>query len=124
MSAISRGLLSLVVIAIIMPLTDRTARTQQDLDQNMSGAKLFSATCAGCHRSPRGLAKARFSWTLSSYLPRHDTSSPAAARTLTADLQSADVPRAKSQPTARKSRPAAKGATEPPLRPPAPVPGR
>jgi mono/diheme cytochrome c family protein len=119
MSAVCHRLLPLI---IIVALTGGTARAQQDFDANRSGAQLFASNCAQCHRSPRGLAKDRFSWTLSHFLQQHYTSSPASAQTLTAYLQSADASRTKPRPAARKSRPTA--TSVPPLRPPAPVPAR
>ena len=121
MSALGRRLSSLIII--IGALTGGPARAQ-DLDQGKSGAKLFVATCADCHRSPRGLAKDRFSWTLSYFLRQHYASSPASVEALTAYLQSVDAPRAKPQPGARKPQPSATGVSEPVLRPPAPVPAR
>jgi hypothetical protein len=71
-----------------------------------------------------GLARDRFSWTLSHFLQQHYTSSPASAQALTAYLQSVDAPRAKPQSAARKSRSPATSASAPSLRPPAPVPAR
>jgi hypothetical protein len=121
MSAVGHTLPSLI---IILALTGGTARAQ-DLDQHKSGAKLFRANCANCHRSPRGLAKDRFSWTLSYFLQRHYTSSSASAQALTAYLQSVDAPRAKPQRPARKLRPVSTGASPSPSpRPPSPVPAR
>jgi hypothetical protein len=108
---------------IVGALVSGSARAQ-DLDQGMSGARLFATTCTDCHRSPRGLANERFSWTLSYFLRQHYASSPASAQALTAYLQSVDAPRAKPRPDARKSRPLARGISEPVLRPPAPVPVR
>ena len=110
-------------LIIIGALTGGTAQAQ-DLDQGKSGAKLFAANCTDCHRSPRGLAKDRFSWTLSHFLHQHYTSSPASAQALTAYLQSVDAPRAKPQSVARKLPSPATGASAPSLRPPAPVPVR
>ena len=122
MSAVGRRLLPSLIV-IIGALTGGPAPAQ-DLDQDKSGAKLFAASCADCHRSPRGLTKDRFSWTLSYFLREHYTSSPASAQALTAYLQSVDAPRAKPQPAARKSRPPATSVSEPVLRPSAPVPAR
>ena len=119
MLAVSRGLPSLIIIGA---LTVGPARAQ-DLDQDKSGAKLFATTCTDCHRSPRGLAKDRFSWTLSSFLQQHYTASPASAHALTAYLQSVDASRVK-QPAARTSQPLGTSGSVPPLRPPAPVPPR
>ena len=120
MLAVSRGLPSLIIIGA---LTVGPAQAQ-NLDQDKSGAKLFATNCTDCHRSPRGLAKDRFSWTLSSFLQQHYAASPASAHALTAYLQSVDVPRAKSQPAARTSQPPGTSGSVPPLRPPAPVPAR
>ena len=120
MLAVSRGLPSLIIIGA---LTVGSARAQ-DLDQDKSGAKLFATTCTDCHRSPRGLAKDRFSWTLSYFLRQHYAASPASAHALTAYLQSVDASRVKPQPAARTSQPPGTSESVPPLRPPAPVPVR
>jgi len=80
MSAVGRGLLSLMIVLALMSGVARP----EDLDQGKSGAKLFAANCAHCHRSPRGLAKDRFSWTLSRFLQQHYTNGSASAETLTA----------------------------------------
>jgi hypothetical protein len=50
-----------------------------------------------CHKSARGLAKGRFSFTLSYYLRSHYTSSAESASVLTAYLQSVDTPPAKAK---------------------------
>ena len=119
MSVVRRGLLSLMIMVALMGGTAQA----EDLDQGKSGAKLFAANCAHCHRSPRGLAKERFSWTLSRFLQQHYTSGSASAQALTAFLQSVDT-RAKSQPTVRNTRPPGTSTSEQALRPPAPVPAR
>jgi hypothetical protein len=119
MSAVGRGLLSLMIGMTVMGGIAQS----EDLDQGKSGIKLFEANCAHCHRSPRGLAKDRFSWTLSRFLEQHYTSGSASAEALTAFLQAADN-RAGSQPAARNTRPPGASASEPVLRPPAPVPAR
>jgi mono/diheme cytochrome c family protein len=120
MLAVSRGLPSLIIIGA---LTVGPAQAQ-NLDQDKSGAKLFATNCTDCHRSPRGLAKDRFNWTLSSFLQQHYTASPASAHALTAYLQSVDAPRAKSQPAAGTSQPPGTSGSVSPPRPPAPVPAR
>ena len=120
MSVVGSRLLSLNIIVIA--LMGGTAWAQ-DLDAGKSGAKLFAEHCASCHRSPRGLAKDRFSWTLSYFLRQHYTSSSASAQALTAYLQSVDAPRGKRLP-ASKSLPPATSGSAPSLRPPAPVPTR
>jgi mono/diheme cytochrome c family protein len=111
---------SLIIVAVA--LTGGTARAQ-DLDQGKSGAELFAATCAECHRSPRGLVKDRMGWTVSYFLRRHYASSGASAQALTAYLQSVDAPRAPAR-ASRKSLPPATVTSEPSLRPPAPIPSR
>jgi mono/diheme cytochrome c family protein len=123
MLAFGGRLPSLFIMIIIGALTVGPAWAQ-DLDQDKSGAKLFATNCTDCHRSPRGLAKDRFSWTLSYFLQQHYTSGPASAHALTAYLQSVDAPRAKQQPASRTSLPPATSGSEAPLRPPAPVPVR
>ena len=119
-TVIGRGLASFVVV---MTLVGGDAGAQ-DLDRDKPAAKLFAANCAACHRSPRGLAKGRFSFTLSSYLQQHYTSSAATARELAAYLQANDVPSGKARPPARKksrpSDPASSAGGGP--RPPAQVP--
>jgi mono/diheme cytochrome c family protein len=57
---LGRTLLALGVIAVLTG----TAANAQNLDQGKSAAKLFADSCAMCHRSPRGLAKDRFNFTL------------------------------------------------------------
>ena len=49
------------------------ARAQENLDRDQSGPKLFAASCVQCHKSARGLAKGRMSFTLSYYLRQHYT---------------------------------------------------
>jgi hypothetical protein len=113
---IGRGLAFIVV----MTLAGGDA-SAQDLDRDKPAAKLFAANCAGCHRSPRGLIKGRFSWSLSSFLQQHYTSSAATARDLAAYLQAADAQRGKAPPSARKkSRPAGSAAAPPDTAPAAP----
>jgi mono/diheme cytochrome c family protein len=122
MSAFGYALALLFVLA-----TAQTDAHAQNLDQNKSGAKLFAATCADCHRSARGLAKGRMSLLLSLYLREHYTSSFSSAQTITAYLQSVDTPpRGKSPSRARKSPATTTSAAASPsaLRPPATVPGR
>ena len=132
MSALSRKV-SLLVVTVV--LTGAPARGQ-DLDRGKSGAQLFAASCVDCHHSPRGLAKDRMSWTLSSFLQQHYTSSRESAQVLMDYLQTVDAGRPKGQAAAGKSRAAAASVSEPPpsmsapwanifapsLRPPASIP--
>jgi mono/diheme cytochrome c family protein len=78
-------------------------RAQENLDQGQSGPKLFAASCVQCHKSARGLAKGRISFTLSYYLRSHYTSSAQTASVLTAYLQSVDTPPAKAKSGAKKA---------------------
>jgi mono/diheme cytochrome c family protein len=98
MPAIAHALALTVIV-----MTAAGARAQENLDRDKSGPKLFAATCVQCHKSARGLAKGRLSFTLSYYLRQHYTSSAASAQTLTAYLQSVDTPPAKAKRTAAKS---------------------
>jgi hypothetical protein len=88
---------------LIVLVTVTTGACQENLDRDKSGAKLFAASCVECHKSPRGLAKGRLSFTLSYYLRQHYTSSAASAQTLTAYLQSLDTPPAKAKAKAKAS---------------------
>ena len=90
------------------------ARAQENLDRDKSGPKLFAASCVECHKSARGLAKGRMSFTLSYYLRQHYTSSAQSAQTLTAYLQSVDTPPAKAKRSAPKSQPGSASASKSP----------
>jgi mono/diheme cytochrome c family protein len=91
----------------------------QNLDQGKSAPKLFADGCATCHRSPRGLAKGRFSFTLSMFLKDHYTSGSNEASALASYLTSVDsVP---PPHAAKRAHPAAGSRSS--LRPPASVPG-
>jgi len=125
MGAISHTLALVIAIVIAIVISPPASAQVQNLDQDKTtGPKLFAATCADCHRSARGLAKGRFSFTLWYYLQQHYTSSSATARVLAAYLQSVDTPprskTGKSSPQPTKSA-ATSGSAG---RPPAPVPGR
>lgn len=149
MSASVRGLGSFAVM--VTALAGGVA-TAQDLDQGKSGAQLFATNCIECHHSPKGLARGRFSWTLSSFLQEHYTAGSTSVQVLTAYLQSVDAHRPNPgpavhnrraadnsaralpeqapvppQPVARNSRAqqtSASSASASPPRPPEPVPVR
>jgi mono/diheme cytochrome c family protein len=150
MSAIGYLLGFSAVFGLAMSGMAAYARAQENLDRDKSGVKLFAASCVQCHKSARGLAKGRMSFTLSYYLRQHYTSSSASADTLTAYLQSVDTPPARAKAGAKKSQAgksqpkgAAKGETtsatmsapvsrlptgtiseDPRVKPPAKIPGR
>jgi mono/diheme cytochrome c family protein len=103
MSAIAYLLAFSAVLGMAMFGAAADTRAQENLDHGQSGPKLFAASCVQCHKSARGLAKGRISFTLSYYLRQHYTSSSASADTLTAYLQSVDTPPAKAKAGAKKS---------------------
>ena len=99
------------LIALLMTLSAAVALTAtvafaQNLDAGKSPEKLFADGCATCHRSPRGLAKGRFSLTLSWFLRDHYATSSDSAKSLAAYLVSVDAPppRAAAKPGAKSSR--------------------
>src|ERR1700676_287546 len=81
-----RSLFALGVIAVLIG----GAAHAQNLDQGKSAARLFADGCATCHRSPRGLAKGRFSLTLFMFLQKHYVSNSDSAWELTSYLESVD----------------------------------
>lgn len=101
-----------------------TAANAQNLDQGKSAPKLFADGCAACHRSPRGLAKGRFKFTLYLFLKDHYASSADSASELASYLVSVDSnQRGPSRTTAKPPR-SATGTPRSSLRPPKPVPER
>jgi len=113
-----RGLVaSLLGFATAAVLTAAVAHAQ-NLDQGKPPAKLFADSCASCHRSPRGLAKGRFSLTLYWFLKDHYTSSSDSARALASYLESVDSRSGSSSRAKAKPAPSARSS----LRPPMPVP--
>lgn len=79
------------VVAATVVLTGSLA-SAQNLDAGKSPEKLFADGCATCHRSPRGLAKGRFSMTLVWFLKDHYATSSDSAKALAAYLESVDGP--------------------------------
>jgi mono/diheme cytochrome c family protein len=114
---------TLVAFGVLAVLTG-TAASAQNLDQGKSAAKLFTDSCATCHRSPRGLAKGRFNFTLSMFLREHYATSSDSASALASYLQSVDSNQGGPSRTAAKSSRRATRTPRSSLRPPAPVPGR
>ena len=98
-----RAVIHALALFVVFGMAANT-HAQENLDRNASGPKLFAATCVQCHKSARGLAKGRISFTLSYFLRSHYTSSSETASVLTAYLQSVDTPPAKkSKGTAGKT---------------------
>ncbi|MDA9401928.1 hypothetical protein XH79_24830 [Bradyrhizobium sp. CCBAU 45389] len=104
----------LVILAAAAALTV-TVASAQNLDAGKSPEKLFADGCATCHRSPRGLAKGRFSLTLSWFLKDHYATSSDSAKALAAYLESVDTP-----PPRAAAKPGTKPSKSAP-RPPKPV---
>src|SRR5438309_11815828 len=94
-----------MILAAAVVLT-ATVASAQNLDAGKSAEKLFADGCATCHRSPRGLAKGRFSLTLSWFLKDHYATSSDTAKALAAYLESVDTPpaRAAAKPAAKSGR--------------------
>jgi mono/diheme cytochrome c family protein len=120
----------LLVLAAFASLTCSAAGAQENLDAGKSAPKLFAESCAACHRSARGLAKGRFSFTLYLYLQKHYASNASSAWALTSYLESVDA--GKRSPTrAAAAQPAPAHASQSStwtprslLRPPASIPNR
>jgi hypothetical protein len=60
------------------------ADAQVNIDQGKSPAEIYSADCATCHKTPRGLAAGKNSLMLSSFLREHYTASSGEAAALAA----------------------------------------
>ena len=104
----------LVILGTIAAVLTAPLASAQNLDAGKSPEKLFADGCTACHRSPRGLAKGRYTLTLSWFLQDHYSAGPDTAKALAAYLQSVDTP-----PPAAPSKPGPKSAKSKP-RPPKP----
>jgi mono/diheme cytochrome c family protein len=127
----------LLALAAIAFLSCSAASAQENIDAGKSAQKLFAETCSACHRSPRGLSKGRFSFTLYLYLQKHYASNSSSAWALTSYLESVDAAKRTPARTAAPTRAAAaspspsspspSSSTWSPrsaLRPPASIPSR
>lgn len=113
---------SRLVLAAIVVLAASAVEAQENLDAGKSAPKLFAESCASCHRSPKGLAKGRFTSTLYVHLQQHYAANSSSAWALASYLNSVDATAGRRQRTAASPRPAPNARTS--LRPPLPVPGR
>ncbi|MDN3273445.1 hypothetical protein QWJ07_04260 [Frankia sp. RB7] len=99
----------LVIFGIIAAAAAVPFAFAQNLDAGKSAEKLFADGCTACHRSPRGLAKGRYTLTLSWFLQDHYSAGPDTAKALAAYLVSVDTPppgaAAKPGPKSAKSKP-------------------
>jgi hypothetical protein len=115
---LGRALAALCIALGIIAVLAGTAANAQNLDQGKSAPRLFADGCAACHRSPRGLAKGRFKFTLYLFLKEHYASGPDSASELASYLVSVD-----SNQRGTKPQRSAAGTSRSSVRPPTPVPG-
>lgn len=80
------GLAALAILIGLMGLSD--ARAQNNLDAGKPPSRLFSDTCAVCHKSPRGLLKSVSGSALPGFLRQHYTTGPDMASALAGYLMS------------------------------------
>lgn len=118
-------------LAAVTVLAGGAAGAQENLDAGKSPQKLFAEGCSACHRSAKGLAKGRFSFTLYLFLQKHYASNASSAWALTSYLEQVDAEKrgvkraAAASPTpAAPTRSSLTWTPHAPLRPPLPVPGR
>ena len=126
-----KPLRNLAALAAIIVLACSAARAQENLDAGKSPQKLFAEGCSTCHRSAKGLAKGRFSFTLYLFLQKHYAANASSAWALTSYLETVDAEKRGMKraaaahpapaPAARSSSTWSAGSS---LRPPASVPNR
>ena len=86
MTGFKRGIgpaMAVLAFALAAP-----AGAQENLDQGKSGAQLFAADCAICHKNPQTVAKSGGLLGLSSFLREHYTASRESADMIATYLQS------------------------------------
>jgi hypothetical protein len=126
-----KPLRNLAALAAIVVLACGTARAQENLDAGKSPQKLFAEGCSTCHRSAKGLAKGRFSFTLYLFLQKHYAANSSSAWALTSYLEAVDAEKRGVKRAAVAAKPAPAPASRSStwsagtlLRPPASVPNR
>lgn len=126
-----KSLRNLAALAAIIVLACGTARAQENLDAGKSPQKLFSEGCSACHRSAKGLAKGRISFTLYLFLQKHYAANASSAWALTSYLEAVDAEKRGVKRAAVAAKPAPAPASRSStwtagssLRPPASVPSR
>src|SRR5262245_1704263 len=126
-----KSLHNLAALAAIVVLACGTARAQENLDAGKSPQKLFAEGCSTCHRSAKGLAKGRFSFTLYLFLQKHYAANSSSAWALTSYLEAVDAEKRGVKRAAVAAKPAPAPASRSStwsagslLRPPASVPNR
>jgi len=122
---------NLAALAAIVVLSCSGARAQENLDAGKSPQKLFAEGCSTCHRSAKGLAKGRFSFTLYLFLQKHYAANASSAWALTSYLEAVDAEKRGVKRAAVAAHPAPAPAARSStwsagssLRPPASVPNR
>jgi len=78
------------------------AGAQENLDQGKSGAQLYAADCAICHKTPQALGKSGGLLGLSSFLREHYTASRESADMIATYLQSFGNAPASSKPASKR----------------------
>jgi outer membrane biosynthesis protein TonB len=76
------------IFGVIGILAAAPAGAQENLDSGKTGAQLFAANCAACHKSPQALSKSGGLFGLSGFLREHYTSSRETAATIATYLES------------------------------------
>ena len=79
-----------LAIGVLAVLAAVPAAAQDSLDRGKTGAQLYAANCALCHKSPAGLAKAGGLFGLSNFLRDHYTASRESAAAISAYLDSVE----------------------------------
>ncbi|MGA2565329.1 MAG: hypothetical protein ABSF41_00720 [Pseudolabrys sp.] len=79
--------IGLAMAVLALAVTARVA-AQENLDSGKTGAQLYAADCAICHKSPQALNKSGGLFGLSTFLREHYTASRESAATIANYLQS------------------------------------
>jgi hypothetical protein len=102
MTGFKRGIgLAMAVLALALAAP---AGAQENLDSGKSGAQLFAANCALCHKSAQALRKSGGLLGLSSFLREHYTSSRESASIIATYLESLGTPPAPGKRTGATKR--------------------
>jgi hypothetical protein len=102
MTGFKRGIgLAMAVLALALAAP---AGAQENLDSGKSGAQLFAANCALCHKSAQALRKSGGLLGLSNFLREHYTSSRESASIIATYLESLGTPPAPGKRTGATKR--------------------
>jgi hypothetical protein len=93
---LAAGLLALALVA--------PAAAQENLDSGKTGAQLYAADCAICHKSAQALKKSGGIFGLSSFLREHYTASRESAAAIASYLDSVAAPPAQKKPAGATKR--------------------